>query len=210
MRHWDRLPIKVVDSPILGDIRGCWTGLWAAWSSCRCPCSLQESWTRWPLRVPSNSNDSVILWLEHTVCYCCHLQQIDWWDPCKRKSKLVASLPFLSVFDRTNQPILSTKRVGWCTCRTAHQEAVYIASTALLERSPYPKCSHSNTEIKFWEHWLFWCLICCNYLGEYKSHLGSSPLYLFVALMHGCLTVCQGVWISKSEDWGLEMHSWHC
>ena len=28
---------------------------------CRCPCSLQGNWTRWPLRVPSNSSNSTIL-----------------------------------------------------------------------------------------------------------------------------------------------------
>jgi len=28
--------------------------------SCSCPCSLQRSWTRWPLKVPSNSNHSMI------------------------------------------------------------------------------------------------------------------------------------------------------
>lgn len=33
------------------------------WSSCQCPSSLQGTWTRLPLRVPSNSNnsDSIIL-----------------------------------------------------------------------------------------------------------------------------------------------------
>ena len=37
------------------------------WCSCGCPCSLQDSWTRWSLRVPSNSGfydylqDTVIL-----------------------------------------------------------------------------------------------------------------------------------------------------
>jgi len=31
----------------------------ATWSSCGCPYSLQGSWSRWPLKVPSNS----ILWL---------------------------------------------------------------------------------------------------------------------------------------------------
>ena len=35
--------------------------LWAPWSSCRCPCSLQDSWTRWPLEVPSHSDDSMVL-----------------------------------------------------------------------------------------------------------------------------------------------------
>ena len=39
--------------------RSGWTGLWAHCSSCRCPCSLQSSWTRRPLKVPSNSNDSM-------------------------------------------------------------------------------------------------------------------------------------------------------
>ena len=34
-----------------------WTGLW---DRCRCPCSLQWSWTRRPLKVPSNSNISTI------------------------------------------------------------------------------------------------------------------------------------------------------
>jgi len=39
------------------------SGLWATWSSCRCPCSLQGSRARSLLTVPSNSNDSMmILW----------------------------------------------------------------------------------------------------------------------------------------------------
>ena len=36
-----------------------WHG--AFWSSCACPCSLKESWTRWPTEIPSNSKDSMIL-----------------------------------------------------------------------------------------------------------------------------------------------------
>ena len=38
-------------------------GLWATWSSWRCPCSLKEGWARWPLKVPSNPKHSMILWL---------------------------------------------------------------------------------------------------------------------------------------------------
>lgn len=34
--------------------------IWAL-SSCECPCSLQGSWSRWLLKVSSNSNNSVIL-----------------------------------------------------------------------------------------------------------------------------------------------------
>ena len=41
--------------------RSGWTGLWATCSSWRCPCSLQGGWTRWPLKVPSNPNYSMIL-----------------------------------------------------------------------------------------------------------------------------------------------------
>jgi len=53
--------------------RSNWMGLWATWSSCRCPCSLQRSWTRWLLRVSSNSSDSMIVWnltARNTVCAC--------------------------------------------------------------------------------------------------------------------------------------------
>jgi len=60
-------------SPIPGDIHGQlgW-GLVATWSNCRYLCSLQGSWTRWPLRVPSYSNNSAILFLgtfeESQIC----------------------------------------------------------------------------------------------------------------------------------------------
>ena len=41
--------------------RPSWTRFWATWSTYGCPCSLQRSWTRWPLKVLSNSKDSMIL-----------------------------------------------------------------------------------------------------------------------------------------------------
>jgi len=40
-----------------------WIRLWATWPNCECLCSLQGSWTRLPLKVPSNSKDLMILWL---------------------------------------------------------------------------------------------------------------------------------------------------
>jgi len=46
--------------------RSGWTKTWATCPSCRCSCSLQGSWTGGPLRVLSNSNDSMI-----TKCYKC-------------------------------------------------------------------------------------------------------------------------------------------
>ena len=36
---------------------------WATLSSWWCPCSLQGGWARWPLKVPSNPNHPMILWL---------------------------------------------------------------------------------------------------------------------------------------------------
>ena len=37
-------------------------GLWATWSSWRCPCSLRWGCARWPLKVLSNPKQSMILW----------------------------------------------------------------------------------------------------------------------------------------------------
>ena len=45
--------------PILEDTQGQAGWALSTWWSCRCLCSLQGSWTKWPLRVPSNSNDSM-------------------------------------------------------------------------------------------------------------------------------------------------------
>ena len=39
-------------------------GLWATWSSSRCPYTLQGGWTRRPLKVPSNPNSSMILFYD--------------------------------------------------------------------------------------------------------------------------------------------------
>ena len=43
-------------------LRQGWIRPWATWSSCGCPCSLQGSWNRWPLKNLSNSKGSMILW----------------------------------------------------------------------------------------------------------------------------------------------------
>ena len=57
--------------------RSVWMWLWDTWSSCRWPYSLQCSWTKLPLSVSSNSNDSMILHqmflLSHfgPLCFLC-------------------------------------------------------------------------------------------------------------------------------------------
>jgi len=52
-----------------------------------CPCALQVSWTRWPLKIPSNFKESIILWLydislnifilyAQTICQACSQVQV--------------------------------------------------------------------------------------------------------------------------------------
>jgi len=41
MKHWNRLPGKVVDVPSLEMFKVRLDGAWATWSSWRCPCSLE-------------------------------------------------------------------------------------------------------------------------------------------------------------------------
>jgi len=48
------------------------------WSSCRCPCSWQGSWTRWPLKTPSNSNGSTILWFMSKQRLFAYFMQLRW------------------------------------------------------------------------------------------------------------------------------------
>jgi len=51
--------------PKLWDIQVRLDGALSTWSSCRCPHSLQGGWSRWLIRVPFNSNDSMILRVNH-------------------------------------------------------------------------------------------------------------------------------------------------
>ena len=61
VRHWNRLPREVVDALSLETLKVRLDGALSNLICCRCSCSLQGSWTRWPLRVPSISNNSMIL-----------------------------------------------------------------------------------------------------------------------------------------------------
>jgi len=63
VKHWHKMPREVLNTHAWKHSRSGWTRLWATWSSWRCPCSLQDGRTRWPLKVPSNPKYSVILWL---------------------------------------------------------------------------------------------------------------------------------------------------
>jgi len=52
VKHWNKLPREAVDG---------WIGLWATWSSGRCPCSWQGVWNQMIFKVPSNYYHSMIL-----------------------------------------------------------------------------------------------------------------------------------------------------
>ena len=60
VRRWHRLPREVVGAPSLGTLKVSLDRALSTWSSCRYP--QQGCWTEWHWRVPSNSNDSMILW----------------------------------------------------------------------------------------------------------------------------------------------------
>jgi len=61
VRHWHRLPREVVGAPSMETLKVRLDGALSNLVCCRCPCSLQGSWPRWPLNVPSNSNVSMLL-----------------------------------------------------------------------------------------------------------------------------------------------------
>lgn len=67
VRHQHRWEKWWMSHPWRHSRSGC-VGLWATSWSCRCCYSLQGSWTGWPLKIPSNSNDSTILWLQTLSC----------------------------------------------------------------------------------------------------------------------------------------------
>ena len=60
VRHRHRLPREVVDALSLETLKVRLDRALSTWSSRRCPCSLQGSCARWPLKVPSNSSTSMI------------------------------------------------------------------------------------------------------------------------------------------------------
>jgi len=55
-----RLPTQVVDAPSLETLKVRLDGAPSIWLICRCLCSLQGGWTRWPSKIRSNSNYSML------------------------------------------------------------------------------------------------------------------------------------------------------
>lgn len=79
-------------------------GLWATWSIWRCPCSLKDNYSRWPLMVPSNSENSMVLWWSYDSMTLYYLsgdtlhQLLQWWGPLNLQTALkmlnMKRLPF--------------------------------------------------------------------------------------------------------------------
>ena len=66
LRYWHRLSREVMEAPSLETFKARLDGALSTCCSCRYHCLLQGSWTRWPLRMPSNRGDSVILLLNYS------------------------------------------------------------------------------------------------------------------------------------------------
>ena len=75
VRHWHRVPREAADAASLDTFRVRLDRTLSAWCSYRCPCLLQGSWNRWPLRVPSSSRVSMIFWKQNSVMLCKEISQ---------------------------------------------------------------------------------------------------------------------------------------
>ena len=61
MRRWNRLPGEDLTAPSLEAIKA---RLWTTWSGGRCPYLWQRDWNEMILKVPSNPNYSIFLWID--------------------------------------------------------------------------------------------------------------------------------------------------
>ena len=61
VRHWDKLPSDVVKFPVSGHFQERLDQALGNLMELQCPCALQRTWTRWPLKVLSSSKGSMIL-----------------------------------------------------------------------------------------------------------------------------------------------------
>jgi len=66
VKHWNRWLRTEVDAPSLEAFKVRLDWALSTLSRCGCLCSLQGSRAGWPLKVSSNSNDSVILRYSYT------------------------------------------------------------------------------------------------------------------------------------------------
>ena len=143
-----------------------WTRLPAAWSSCRCPCSLQEIWSRWALKVSSNSNDSIILWLWILMKFSLTCLELKWKQLyLEKRSSVTNSTLLYDFFFFLRKPyfhalvrlqtvlmrIILTRNFFFPYCLIFCQYGTEVAHSSL---PPYPSClappSHYSC-VSFWD-----------------------------------------------------------
>ena len=109
--------------------RSGWTGLWATWSTWRCPCSLQEGWARWPLSVPSKPNYPMIPWVIIVMLFrvaCNPCTAMSWTGPLfpqKRRQSYAYPL-----FNKT------------CRIRSESKVTDFTHFLSLINQSSHPPC----------------------------------------------------------------------
>jgi len=149
-------------------------------SSCRCPCSLQGSWTRQPLKVHANSLNFMILWLHEkrlilsgktslvklNAVLLCAQKQSSAQAPSCHWSAALSTMLHIGTFPCCLLCMLEDERIclpPWCY----HQHKAVFWKAALpqivsLDSADLSGCTGSrsamcewpNAGLPVWEYWL--------------------------------------------------------
>ena len=89
VKRWNMLPRGVLVAPSLETFKVRLDGTQSNLSSWRCHCSLHRSWARRPLKVPSNTKYSMILWSSHLLYWgfipCFYASPVDVQESSKQE-----------------------------------------------------------------------------------------------------------------------------
>ena len=136
-------------------------GLWATWSSQRCPCSLQGGWTRWGLKVLSNPKHSMTLWFHDS-----RFLHNSWRD---------YACPKLNHFDH-----------GHKMCRQGLMMVLYLHAHHVPQKKHDVQLLHAYTAIWCWtvtpgdsRHGSLWCSCHAQHNKGPRTpwgHLGTTAM----------------------------------
>ena len=87
---WNGLPREVMEDAKVRLVGGC-EHLMGCW----CPCWLQGSGTKWPLNIPSNSENSKIIWLVCSCACCWEGAAASFWEERSLMDKVASNITYL-------------------------------------------------------------------------------------------------------------------